>query len=141
MTVSSPRTRVAVALTVLVGTALLPALGIVVQLAQAPGWYRSRDDTISAVERHCAALRDALHDATVVGYLAPPLSGNSAAQAGRLLVLRYTLAPVDVVADTDEALVVADGVPGRGRLPPGFVVRRDVGNGLLLLERREGSPP
>jgi hypothetical protein len=42
---------------------------------------------------------------------------------------------VQVVADAEQALVVADGVTDIGRVAPHLRVRRDFGNGLLLLER------
>jgi hypothetical protein len=114
---------------------------VLVQLAQSPNWYRPHDDVISAFERRYTALRDALHDAAVVGYLAPPLSTDTAARAAHFYMTRYTLAPIEVVDDADQALVVADGVPDRSRVPPGLAVRRDFGNGLLLLEPRGRPAP
>lgn len=138
MRVLSPPARVAIALTSFVGAALLPAFAVLVQLVQSPGWYRPHDDAVSAYERRCAALREALHGAAVVGYLAPALP--AASQTASLYMTQYSLAPVEVVDDPDHALVVADGLPDR-RVPPGFAVRRDFGNGLLLLERRERPAP
>jgi hypothetical protein len=137
--VPSPPLRVALALTALVATALLPACAVLVQLLQSPGWYRPHDDAVSAYERRCAALRAALHGAAVVGYLAPALP--AASQTASLYMMQYSLAPIEVVDDPDHTLVVADGMPDRSRVPPGLAVRRDFGNGLLLLERRDGPAP
>ena len=133
------RSRVTTAVTVLVATALLPALAVLVQLAQSPQWFRPHEDAISAFERRYTALRDALQGVAVVGYLAPTVSADPASQTGHLYMTRYTLAPIEVVDDTEEALVVADGLRAGSRVPAGLTVQREVGNGLLLLQHA-GKP-
>ena len=133
------RVRIAVAVGGIAAAALLPALVIVQQLAASPNWYRPGEDSISAFERRYAPLRAALGTTTVVGYL-PAASQDSAEARAQFYMSRYALAPVQVVDGLDAALVVADGVTDRGRLPAAFSVRRDFGRGLLLLERT-GSPP
>lgn len=140
MRVPSPSARIAIGLIALCAAALLPALAVFVQLAQSPGWYRPHDDGLSAFERRSAALRAALHDVAVVGYLAPAPPADEAAQRAHFYMTRYTLAPVEVVDNVHQTLVVADGWPGHNRVPRGLVVRRDFGNGLLLLEYRGGTP-
>lgn len=141
MTGPSPSARVGIALAAVIAAALLPALAVLVQLAQSSDWYRPREDAISAFERRYAALRDALHDVVVVGYLAPGAPADAAARTAHLYMTRYTLAPVQVLDDADQALLVADSLPDRSRVPPGFAVRRDFGNGVQLLERSERRQP
>ena len=126
-------TRVRVALAAVIVAALLPAAGIFMQVASNPeilGWRN--DDPISTFERHVAPLREVLRGEQVVGYLASPQIAN---RTEHLYILRYALAPVQVVDDTDLLLVVADGVADAQRLPPTLRVRRDFGDGLFLLER------
>ena len=134
------RVRLAVALAAVIAAALLPAAGVVQQLASSPDWDRPRDDPISAFERRYAPLRAALGGETVIGYLAPT-AGDSPAARAHFYMSRYALAPVQVVDGIEPSLVVADGIADRQRLPPELAVRRDFGDGLLLLERRERLPP
>lgn len=136
----SPPSRVTIALAAVIAAALLPTLAVLVQLAQSPDRFRPRDDALSAFERRYAALREVLHDVPVVGYVAPAASADAAAHTAHFYMTRYTLAPVQVLDDADQALVVADGLPDRSRVPSGFTVRRDFGNGVLLLERSERRP-
>lgn len=128
-------TRVGVALVIIVSAALLPAAGVLVQVANDPRTLIPRDDPISAFERRLAPVRAALHGVRGVGYLAPEHVSNRVAH---LYSLRYTLAPILVFDDVQQPLVVADGGPDPRRLPPDLRVRRDFGGGLLLLER--GAP-
>jgi hypothetical protein len=74
----------------------------------------------------------------VVGHLATP--GSAETQTANLYLARYTLAPTRVTDDAARTLVIADGVPDRAHLPDRYTVRRDFGNGLLLLERLDGAP-
>ncbi|MEO8603444.1 MAG: hypothetical protein ABI629_12780 [bacterium] len=125
-------TRLRVALAAVIAAALLPSAGIVLQLAGNPRLLTWRDDPISAFERHIAPLRDALRGEPVVGYWASsPLIPNRTAHR---YSLRYALAPVQVRNTIDLPLVVADGVTDPQSLPAQLRVRRDFGNGLLLLE-------
>jgi hypothetical protein len=129
----------AAALVIVVAAALLPAVGVFVDLAAHPQWLDAHDDSISAFERRYAPLRAALHDATAVGYVAPP-SQDAATRTAYLYTARYTLAPVQVFEGMDQSLVIADGMPATSRIPPDFSVRHDYGNGLLLLERGAVTP-
>jgi hypothetical protein len=126
------------ALTVVVAAALLPAVGVLVQLASASDWYLPHDDAISAFERRYAGLREALRGVAVVGHLAVP--GSADTQTANLYLSRYTLAPTRVTDDADPPLVIADGVPDRAHVPPRYAVRLDFGNGLLLPERLDEAP-
>jgi hypothetical protein len=126
------RLRIAVALTAIAAAALLPAVVLLLQLATTEDWYRAGTDSPSAFERRFAPLRDALRDQREVGYLAPD-SNDSDALRAHFYMTRYVLAPVHVRDDTDASLIVAD-IGARG-VPPELAVRRDFGNGLLLLER------
>ena len=126
-------TRVRVALAAVIAAGLLPAAGIVMQVASDPGILGGwRNDPISMFERHVAPLREVLRGEPMVGYLPSPQIEDRTAH---LYTLRYALAPVPVLDDTDLPLVIADGVAGGQRLPPNLRVRRDFGDGLLLLER------
>ena len=67
------------------------------------------------------------------------VTSNPALFRGRddpLSVFERRVAPLrDAVRDAlDQPLVVADGVTSATRIPPQLRVRRDFGNGLLLLE-------
>ena len=125
-------TRLRVALAAVIATAMLPAAGIFTEVLRDPGMLRWRDDPISAFERRLAPLREALRSESVVGYLAPP---QVADRAAHLYTVRYALAPVRVRNSIEPPLVVADGVTDAQRLPPQLRLRRDFGEGLLLLEQ------
>jgi hypothetical protein len=122
--------RSRIALAAVIVAALLPAAGILTQVATDAAVLRRRDDPISVFERRLAPLREALRGEPLVGYLPPPGVDREAL----LYTLRYTLAPVQVRSDLDAPLVVADGVRDPSQLPPQLRVRRDFGGGLLLLE-------
>jgi len=125
-------TRVRVALAAVIAAALLPAAGVLVQVAVHPEVLRPRDDPLSAFERRMAPLREALGSERVVGYLAP---SQNVDRVAHLYSVRYALAPVKVRNKIDLPLVVADGVADAERLLPELRVRRDFGGGLFLLER------
>lgn len=125
-------TRVRVALAAVITAALLPAAGVFMDVVGNPGMLRWRDDPISVIERRLAPLRDAVRTERVVGYLAPPQVADHTAH---LYTVRYALAPVQVLDALDLPLVVADGVADAQPLPPQLRVRRDFGQGLLLLEQ------
>lgn len=125
-------TRVRVALAALMVAALLPAIGILGEVAGNPRLLQRRDDPISRFERHVAPLREALRGEAVVGYLAPPAVVDRTAH---LYSLRYALAPVQVREDLEPTLIVADGLGEGAAVPPPLRVRRDFGDGLFLLER------
>jgi hypothetical protein len=125
-------TRVRVALGAVIAAALLPAAGIVLQVASDPQILGRRDDPISTFERHVAPLREVLRGERSVGYLASP---GIAGRTAHLYTLRYALAPVPVFDDVDLPLVVADGVAVGQDIPANLRVRRTLGDGLLLLER------
>jgi hypothetical protein len=130
------RVRVIAALACVVFAALLPAVGVVLQLAATSDWFRPRDDPVSAVDRRYAPLRDALRGERVVGYV-PPVSPTTKAYRAYLVIARYALAPTHVVYDTKPRLLIVDGPAGRSSVPPDFTERRNFGNGLLLMERRQ----
>ena len=134
----SPSRRTAAALTAVVAAALLPTVGVLVQLASTSGWYLPHDDAVSVFERRYAGLREALRGVAVVGHLTAP--GSAEAQTANLYLERYTLAPTRVTDDTDPPLVIADGVSDRAHVPARYVIRRDFGNGLLLLDRLAEPP-
>lgn len=125
-------TRVRVALAAVITAALLPAAGVFMDVVSNPGMLRWGDDPISMFERRLAPLRDSVRTERVVGYLAPP---QVADRTAHLYTVRYALAPVQVLDDLDLPLVVADRVTDARRLPPQLRVRRDFGQGLLLLEQ------
>lgn len=124
-------TRLRVALAFLIIVALQPAAGVLIDVATNPGLFRLRDDPISRFERHLAPLRAALRGERAVGYLPPTQALDRVAH---LYSVRYALAPLKVLDQTDLPLVVADGVADPRRLPPQLRVRRDFGDSLLLLE-------
>lgn len=125
-------TRLRLALAAVLATALMPAAGIFTQVLRDPRTLTRRDDPISAFERRLAPLREALRGERVVGYLAPP---QVADRTAHLYTVRYALAPVRVRNTIDLPLVVADGATDAQPLPPQLRVRRDFGDGLLLLEQ------
>jgi hypothetical protein len=125
-------TRVRIALAAVVAAALLPAWGVFVQVASNPEMLRPRVDPLSRFERHLAPLREALGGERAVGYLPP--SEEAIDRVAHLYSVRYALAPVKVLNQIDLPLVVADGYAKGQPLPPQLRVRRDFGDGLLLLE-------
>ena len=128
------RVRVIVALVCVVGTALLPAIGVVLQLIAKPVWSQLRDDPISSFERRFVVVRDVLRSEDKIGYLAPQTLGAEARRA-HLYMTRYALVPTYIRDTTKRPLVLADLVADRSTLPPDYRVKRDFGGGLLLLER------
>lgn len=122
-------TRLRIALAAVIVTALLPAAFICVEVGTNPAVLRQRDDPLSAFERRLAPLREALRGERRVGYL-PPDGVN---RHTHLYSVRYALAPIQVIDDLNHPLVVADGVTAATRLPAPLQVRRDFGDGLLLL--------
>jgi hypothetical protein len=128
------RTRIAVALIAVCAAGLLPAMSVLVQLANNDTWFRPGADSITAFEHRYAPLRDALSGQRVVDYREPDV-GDSTAKLAHFYMTRYALVPVQVAVDSDAPLVIADGVKDPGRLPPELTVRQDFGGGLFLLER------
>jgi hypothetical protein len=92
-------------------------------------------------------LREHLPPRGVVGYTSDGWNGGSFTTVEALqdyFLTQYSLAPVIVLRGTDLPIVVgnypADATtePAAGRAyPAGLVVRRDLGNGILLLEGAE----
>jgi hypothetical protein len=123
-------TRMRIGLAAVIVTALLPAAFIVADVAATPALFRRRDDPLTVFERRLAPLRETLRGERRVGYLAPEGLDREA----HLYSVRYTLAPVQVFDGVDLPLVVADGVTTATRLPTQLAVRRDFGDGLLLLQ-------
>lgn len=97
-----------------------------------PGMLPRGEDPISMFERCLAPLRDSVRTERVVGYLA---ASQVVDRTAHFYAVRYALAPVQVVDDLDLPLVVADGVADAQSLPSQLRVRRDFGQGLLLLEQ------
>lgn len=128
------RARFIAAVACVAFAALLPAAGVVLQLASTSDLFRPRDDPVSEVDRRYAALRETLRGERVVGYV-PPVPPTTKAYNAYLVIARYTLAPTHVVYNTRQRLLIVDGVAGRSSVPPDFTVRRDFGDGLVLLER------
>jgi hypothetical protein len=128
------RARVIAALAGVICAALLPAAGVVLQLALTSDWFRPRDDPVSAVDRRYAMLREALRGEPVVG-LVPPMAPTTKAYRAYLVIARYVLAPTHVVYSTNQRLLIVDGAAGRSRVPANFIERRNFGNGLVLMER------
>lgn len=123
-------TRARLALAAVMVAALLPAIGILNEVVNAPRVLQRRDDPVSRFERHVAPLRQALQGVPVVGYLAPPAVVDRTAH---LYSVRYALAPIQVRDDLDPPLVVADGLSEGAAIPPRLRVERDLGDGLFLL--------
>lgn len=130
------RARVIAGVVCVVLAALLPTVGVILQLRETPNWYRPRDDDVSAFERRYVELRRELAGETPVGYLAPSRL-DPAARKAHLYMTRYVLAPTLVRDGPMTQLVVADLVGDASELPRRYIVRRNFGNGLLLLERRQ----
>ncbi len=92
-------------------------------------------------------LREHLPPRGIVGYASDGLSGGSFTSAEAMrdyFLTQYSLAPLIVLRDTDLPIVVGNypadstGEPGFDRkYPEGLIVRRDLGDGLLVLEREE----
>jgi len=132
--------RRAAATAALVATALLPAVGTLMQLSRPEAW-RPHEDDLSRFERRLAPLRAALSGVAVVGYVDPTGRDGTPAAIARLYMTRYVLAPVQVIQGVDQDLVVAIGTLEPNLLSRRFRVRQDFGGGLLLLERSaEGRP-
>jgi hypothetical protein len=119
----------------LVGAALLPVLSVALDLLQSglPAWREA--DAITAFDRRLAPLRTALGTRSTVGYLPPPAADAKDSAAG-LYLTRYALAPVLVLEDPGQPVIVADGVRDPAALPSTHEVARDFGGGLLLLRQR-----
>ena len=109
---------------------------------------QSGEDAISAYERRFDRLRRALPSTGVIGYLGSPDPNAPANGAGpspallhfrRYLLAQYTLAPLLLVEDTTQALVVGnferDALPAP---PAGFEMAGEFGGGLRLFRR--GGP-
>jgi hypothetical protein len=126
--------RPRLALVLIAVAALLPAVSLLLELGQI-GWRR-RDDAISAFDRRLAPLRDAVRGQEAIGYLPPGGSLEAPGGAAHFYMTRYALAPVIVVAEQQQPMIVADGVGDRGRLPPDLEIARDFGGGLFLLRPR-----
>lgn len=127
--------RARIALLLLVVGALLPALGIGLQLRDA-AWLHPGDDPMAAFERRLAPVREALRGESDIGYLPPADSLDAAAAAAHFYMTRYALSPVLVENELSHDLIIADGVADPSRLPPRLAVVRDFGGGLLLLRPR-----
>jgi hypothetical protein len=122
-------------LALIAGAALIPALSVVQQLGQ-EGWQRGGEDPLSAFDRRLAPLQHALRGEPAVGYLPPFGNLESPGGAAHFYMTRFALAPVIVLNDVQQPLVVADGVGDARRIPAHLEVARDFGDGLLLLRTR-----
>ena len=63
-----PMTRVRIALATVIAAALMPAVGIFMQVAGTPQVLRRQNDPISTFERRVAPLREVLRNEPAVGY-------------------------------------------------------------------------
>ena len=129
------RVRVIAALAAVLFTALLPAIGVVLQVASTEDPFRPRDDPVSVVDRRYAPLREALRGERVVS-LIPPVPPDVKAYQAYLVIARYVLAPTFVVYQTNKKLLIVDGPAARSSAPPDFTLKRDFGNGVQILERQ-----
>lgn len=129
------RVRVIAALAAVLFTALMPAIGVVLQVASTMDPFRPRDDPVSVVDRRYAPLREALRGERVVSYI-PPVPPNVKAYRPYLVIARYALAPTFVVYETNRKLLIVDGPAARSSAPPDFTLKRDFGNGVQILERQ-----
>jgi len=134
----SMRFRTLAGITAVIASALLPAVGVLVQLARPATWYGGPDD-VSRWDHLFEPLRAELRGVTTVGYVEPKDRNRSAA-AARIYMTRYVLAPIDVVGGINADLVIAMGVDAT-QLPSHLHVRRDFGNGLRLLEHDRTDRP
>ena len=106
---------------------------------------RSGGDEISQYERRFDRLRHALPSSGVIGYLGSPDPSAPAGNSGpspallhfrRYLLAQYTLAPLLLVEDTMQQLVVGNFEPGVQPAPPaGFETAGEFGDGLVLFRR------
>jgi len=115
---------------------------------QAARWpAQSGADAISAYERRVDRLRHALPSTGVIGYLGSPDPRAPAGDSGpspalqhfrRYLLAQYTLAPLLLVENTAQALVVGNFEPGaQPAVPAGFENAGEFGNGLVLFRRTQ----
>jgi hypothetical protein len=112
--------------------------------------YRTlgRPDEVSRHEARLQALRRALPGHGVVGYVsdAPaagidPASSEARQAFKRYLLTQYALAPLVVLRSIEAELVVGDfsaAGPDGASTPPGFVLVKDFGQGVVLFRRPSG---
>jgi hypothetical protein len=109
--------------------------------------YRTlgRPDEVSRYEARFRALKQAVPGHGVVGYVSDD-PGAMADQASpearrsfkRYLITQYALVPVVVLRSLDAELVVGDfsaSTPDGASTPPGFVMVKDFGQGIVLFRR------
>jgi hypothetical protein len=130
------------------------AAGLVLLYSAASGFGRARralehrslaQDEITAYEDRFQSLRHTLPSSGVVGYLGDPALGSDDGEESkqtallhfrRYLLAQYALAPLLLVENTDPELVIGNFEPGTpARVPPGFAVARDFGDGVVLFRR------
>lgn len=130
------------------------AAGLVLLYSAASGlaWVRRAvehrgfaQDEITAYENRFQALRRALPSSGVVGYLGDPALGSGDAEQSkrtallhfrRYLLAQYALAPILLVENTDPELLIGNFEPGMpARVPPGFAMTREFGDGVVLFRR------
>ena len=102
-------------------------------------------DEVSRHEARFQALTRALPGHGVVGYVSDaPVAGMDPASSEarqafkRYLLTQYALVPVVVLRSLDAELVVGDfsaSGPDGASTPPGFVVVKDFGRGVVLFRR------
>jgi hypothetical protein len=138
----SPRMRVGL---LLIGVFL--GLSELQALRTAFGTYRAieRPDEVSRHEARFQAVKPALPGHGVVGYVSdePPPSVDLASAAARqsfkrYLLTQYALVPIVLSRGPDGELVVGDftaSAPDGVLTPPGFVMVKDFGGGVVLFRR------
>ncbi|HEX7177442.1 MAG TPA: hypothetical protein VF240_19445 [Pyrinomonadaceae bacterium] len=96
-------------------------------------------DDINIYERRFGVLREALPARGVVGYLSDEQEVNEATK--KYYLTQYTLAPLIVVRDADQALVVGDFARAREGAPETVAAQlrliKDFGDGVALYAREE----
>ena len=138
----SPRMRVGL---LLIG--VFVGLSALRELHTAHTIYRAieRPDDVSRHEARFAALKQALPGHGVVGYVSddPPEAADPASSAARqsfkrYLLTQYALVPLVLARGPAGELVVGDfttSQPGGAVTPPGFVMVKDFGAGVVLFRR------
>jgi hypothetical protein len=125
-------TVIAIILFSIVATHLRSFFGML-QIVEPP-----QADDVVRHEQRLQALRAALPQRGVVGFVSDATRSSDRRKRQRLA--SYVLSPLLVVESTEWPLVIgdfSDSEQSTQRIPPGFTVRRDFGNGILLLARDE----
>ncbi len=98
-----------------------------------PGVAHDRADTVLRSGVRFAALRQALPDRGVIGYI-----GQATGEVGDYYLAQYALSPLVLDHSANHPIVVGNFPDGRpSGLPPNLKLVRDFGQGILLLANRD----